>query len=122
MSSGMSSDQIVKNEIKDKVKRFEGIALRIFPDSSNEDQKLVEEGGLTFSYNGVNYGSCDAGWFEQKEIDGNIVEIPLIGLEGTDALNRGSTGNAQYQRFHHALGAVKNGYIGIYYLRKGDIK
>ena len=46
MSSGMSSDQIVKNEIKDKVKRFEGIALRIFPDSSNEDQKLVEEGLL----------------------------------------------------------------------------
>ena len=120
MSSGMSSDQIVKNEIKDKVKRFEGIVLRIFPDSSNEDQRPVEEGGLTFSYNGVNYGSCDAGWFEKKEIDGNIVEIPLIGLEGTDALNRGSTGNAQYQRFHHALGAVKNGYIGIYYLRKGD--
>ncbi len=120
MSSGMSSDQIIKNEIKDKIKRFEGITIRIFPDSSNEDQRLVEEGGLTFSYNGVNYGSCDACWLEKKEVNGNIVEIPLIGLEGTDALNRGSTGNAQYQRFHHALGAVKNGYIGIYYLRKGN--
>ena len=119
MSSGMSSDQVIKNEIKEKIKKFENITLRIFPDSSNEDQKLVENGGLTFSYNGVNYGSCDAAWFEKKNVNGTITEVPIIGLEGTDALNRGSTGNAQYQRFHHALGAVKNGYIGIYYLRKG---
>ena len=120
MSAGMSSDQIIKNEIKDKVKRFPNINLRIFPDSSNQDQELVSEGGLTFSCDGIDYGSCDAGWFEEKIVDGECVEIPLIGLEGTDALNRGSSGNAQYQRFHHALGAVKNGYIGIYYLRKGD--
>lgn len=122
MSTGMSSDQIIKYEIMDKVNRFPNITLRIFPDSSNEDQKLVQNGGLTFSYDGIDYGSCDAGWFEVKTINGRQVEIPLIGLEGTDALNRGSSGDAQYQRFHHALGAVKNGFIGIYYLRKGESK
>lgn len=122
MSSGMSSDQIIKYEIKDKVKKFNNIKLRIFPDSSNLDQQLVKDGGLTFSYNGINYGSCDAGWFEEKIVDGKTIEIPLIGLEGTDALNRGSSGDAQYQRFHHALGAVKHGYIGIYYLREGNSK
>jgi hypothetical protein len=120
MSSGVSSDQIIKNEIKNKVKKFNGINLRIFPGSSNEDQKLVKDGGLTFSYEGIDYGSCDAGWFQEIEEDGEKVEVPLIGLEGTDALNRGSSGNAQYQRFHHALGAVKNGHIGIYYLREGN--
>lgn len=120
MSAGMSSDQIIKYEIIEKVKNYNNIKLRIFPDSSNADQHLIEDGGLTFSYNGINYGSCDAVWFEEKLVDGKLLEVPLIGLEGTDALNRGSTGNAQYQRFHHALGAVKNGYIGIYYLRKGD--
>lgn len=70
MSSGMSSDQIIKYEIKDKVKKFNNIKLRIFPDSSNLDQQLVKDGGLTFSYNGINYGSCDAGWFEEKIVDG----------------------------------------------------
>lgn len=122
MSSGMSSDQIIKYEIIENVDKYPNIILRIFPDSSNEDQKLVNEGGLTFSYNGLNYGSCDAGWFEQREVNGKKVLMPLIGLEGTDALNRGSSGDAQYQRFHHALGSVKSGYIGIYYLRKGDSK
>lgn len=120
MSAGMSSDQIIKYEIIDKVKKFPGINLRIFPDSSNEDQQLVSHGGLTFSFDGVDYGSCDVGWFQEIVVNGKRTEVPLIGLEGTDALNRGSTGNAQYQRFHHALGAVKNGYIGIYYLREGD--
>lgn len=116
MSSGMSSDQIIKYEIVRTVKNYEKIETRIFTDSSYDDQKLVEDGGLTFSFNGVDYGSCDAGWFQ---ISGEE-RIPLIALEGTDALNRGSSGNAQYQRFHHALGAVKNGVIGIYYLKKGD--
>lgn len=121
MSSGISSDQIIKNEIIEKVIncRTEDIVCRIFPDSSDQDQRPIEDGGLTFSFNGVNYGSCDAGWFYRKKIGDQTVYEPLIGLEGTDALNRGSSGNAQYQRFHHALGAVKNGNIGIYYLREG---
>lgn len=117
----MSSDQIIKYEIIDKVNNYrdKGIICRIFPDSSDQDQELIENGGLTFSVNGIDYGSCDAGWFSKKKVGSQVLYEPLIGLEGTDALNRGSSGDAQYQRFHHALGAVKNGNIGIYYLREG---
>jgi hypothetical protein len=113
-----SSDALIKQEIITRL-GFEvnDAVLRIFPEGSNDDQILVEDGGLTFSHDGVNYGSCDAGWFVNDDNTGE--EIPFIGLEGTDALNRGTTGNAQYQRFHHALGAVKRGLIGIYYLRPG---
>ena len=108
----LSSDEIIKREII-KTLGYEcgEITLRIFPEGSNDDQKLFSEGGLTFSYDGVDYGSCDAAW--------HINNTAVIALEGTDALNRGSSGNAQYQRFHHALGAVKNGLIGIYYLKQG---
>lgn len=112
----LSSDEIIKREIIETLgTTVRDLRLRIFPEGSNDDQKLFTEGGLTFSYAGVDYGSCDAGWVYKK--DGKIV--PFIGLEGTDALNRKSSGNAQYQRFHHALGAVKNGLIGVYYLKKG---
>ena len=120
----MSSDQIIKYEIIDTVNdyRSKGIVCRIFPDSSDQDQELIEKGGLTFSVDGIDYGSCDAGWFYKKNTGSESIQEPLIGLEGTDALNRGSSGDAQYQRFHHALGAVKNGNIGIYYLRQGTSK
>ena len=112
----LSSDEIIKLEIKETLgTHVRDLRLRIFPESSTDDQRLFTEGGLTFSYEGVDYGSCDAGWFVKK--DG--VVYPFIGLEGTDALNRKSSGNAQYQRFHHALGSVKNGLIGVYYLKKG---
>ena len=111
-----SSDEIIKREIIQVVGSLRnGCRLRIFPEGSNDDQRLVSDGGLTFKSDSVSYGSCDAGWFFKD----NDKLIPFIGLEGTDALNRGSSGNAQYQRFHHALGAVKEGYIGVYYLRKG---
>jgi len=129
MSSGLSSDKIIKMEILETLGETVGdIYLRIFPESSRQDQIPIGEGGLTFGINGVGYGSCDAAWFDKgkKWLDGFnnklIDDRPVIGLEGTDALNRGSSGNAQYQRFHHALGAVKNGLIGIYYLRKGNKK
>lgn len=113
-------------EIMEKVGTdFKRLYPRIFLHSSNEDQKLFQKGGLTFGYNGVQYGSCDALWFidnqefidpyNQKEIN----EFPVVALEGTDALARGSSGNAQLQRFHHALGAIKAGVIGIYYLKPG---
>ena len=129
MSAGLSSDQIVKNEIIEELGFNKGkIELRIFPEGSNDDQRLFQEGGLTFGYNGVEYGSCDAAWYIDGENwhdgynDKNITQKPVIALEGTDALQRGSSGNAQYQRFHHALGAVKNGLIGVYYLKPGELK
>ena len=110
----LSSDEIIKREIIEKVGfKTNKLKLRIFPQSSNDDQKTVEDGGLTFSYKKINYGSCDAAWFHIETNE------PIIALEGTDALNRKSSGNAQYQRFHHALGAVKRGLLGVYYLKRG---
>jgi len=110
----LSSDEIIKREIIDVIGyQTSELKLRIFPQSSTDDQRKVEQGGLTFSFMGVNYGSCDAAWISKE------TNKPVIALEGTDALNRKSSGNAQYQRFHHALGAVKSGLLGVYYLKKG---
>lgn len=123
-----SSDEIIKREILDTLGyEIKGIKLRIFPQSSNEDQRPFSEGGLTFGFNGVSYGSCDAAWYVDEDwTDGlngkEINKKPVIALEGTDALSRNSAGNALYQRFHHALGGVKNGIIGVYYLKKGTQK
>lgn len=112
----LSSDEVIKREIIDIIGHQIGeLKLRVFPESSNEDRKRFEEGGLTFTHQGVDYGSCDACWYVEDR--GNVK--PIVALEGTDALNRKSSGNAQYQRFHHVLGAVKNGIVGVYYLKKG---
>ena len=124
----LSSDEIIKREIIDNLGYKHGnIKLRIFPQSSREDQNLFSDGGLTFGFDGVSYGSCDACWYTDEEwVDGfnnkTIDKKPVIALEGTDALNRNSGGNALYQRFHHALGAVRNGLVGVYYLKKGTTK
>ena len=122
-----SSDEIIKREIADALKeplKNSPLKLRIFPQSSSDDQKLFSQGGLTFGIKGVSYGSCDAvlyvdePWTDPYDSKSYTMK-PIIAIEGTDALNRRSSGNAQYQRFHHALGAVKDGVIGIYYLRPG---
>ncbi|HUU87964.1 MAG TPA: hypothetical protein VMX17_09435 [Candidatus Glassbacteria bacterium] len=113
----LSSDEIIKREILDFVGVKRGaLTTRVFPEGSTEDQKTFVNGGLTFSYDNLDYGSCDLAWYYTDDT-GN--KVPVIAVEGTDALNRGSSGNAQCQRFHHALGAVKKGLIGIYYLRPG---
>jgi len=129
MSSGLSSDQIVKNQIIEELGyEHERIKLRIFPEGSNDDQIPFADGGLTFGNKDTLYGSCDAAWYIDgvsyfDEISGRTInQKPVIALEGTDALQRGSSGNAQYQRFHHALGAVREGLIGIYYLKPGNKK
>lgn len=112
----LSSDEIIKREIVDFIgPTINNFFVRVFPEGSNDDQKKYEDGGLTFSYDQQDYGSCDCAYVKK---DGSN-EIPVIAIEGTDCLSRGSSGNAQYQRFHHALGAVKNKIIGVYYLRKG---
>jgi hypothetical protein len=108
-----TSDSITKSELIEQfenIKDKNGFELRVFPEGSNDDQVLFEDGGCTFAHKGKTYGSCDGVLFKK-----NII----VGIEMTDALNRGSSGSAQVQRFHHALGPVKNGYYGIYYLRKG---
>ena len=116
----LSSDEIVKREIIDVVGTTVGpYYARVFSEGSNDDQRLFEDGGLTFSYDGQDYGSCDC-VYVRKEKEGE--EIPILAIEGTDCLGRGSSGNAQYQRFHHVLGAVKNKILGIYYLREGTFR
>ena len=124
-----SSDEMIKREIIEEFgTEFADLLLWAFPESSNADQLVFgDHGGLTFGVNGVLYGSCDACWVKKEPwinpYDNKQVSYkPIIALEGTDALNRGSSGNAQYQRFHHALGAVKAGVIGVYYLKKGTHK
>jgi hypothetical protein len=125
----LSSDQLIKQEIIDTIGYSVGkLKLRIFPESSNFDQQLFCDGGLTFGANKLQYGSCDAVWFVDvdKYEDPYTHKIynkkPVVALEGTDALERGSSGDAQYQRFHHALGAIKSNVIGVYYLRPGKSK
>lgn len=121
----LSSDEIIKREIVEKLgTRINSLKLRLFPESSIDDQKMFSDGGLTFGIDAVAYGSCDACWYIDEEwtdpYNNKKTDVkPIIAIEGTDALNRGSSGNAQLQRFHHALGAVKSGLIGVYYLRKG---
>jgi hypothetical protein len=121
----MSSDRLIKQEIFNKVGDVRpDLKLRVFPDTSNQDQKRFSEGGLTFGFNGVSYGSCDAAWVTagvwiDRFDNSNQNPRPVLALEGTDGLNRGNTGNAQYQRFHHALGSVRNGVPSVYYLRRG---
>jgi len=123
-----SSDELIKREIADNLGTVkENYTLRVFPSGSNKDQELFSHGGLTFGVSGVTYGSCDAAWCSSESWidgnDGNEYPIkPILALEGTNALNTGSGGNAQYQRFHHALGAVRNGVVGVYYLRRGRQK
>ena len=113
----LSSDELVKRELIDSIGvKYFNLKARVFPEGSNQDQMSFNEGGLTFSVKKTNYGSCDLAYI----YSGN--NNPYMAIEGTDALNRGSSGNAQYQRFHHALGAVKNGFIGVYYLRKGNLE
>lgn len=116
----LSSDEIVKREIIDHVGTSVGpFYARVFNEGSNDDQKLFSKGGLTFSFENQDYGSCDCAYIT-KDKDNN--ESAILAIEGTDCLGRGSSGNAQYQRFHHALGAVKNKIVGIYYLREGEHK
>ena len=115
----VSSDEFVKREIIQEVgDRVGPYTARVFSEGSDDDQKLFSNGGLTFTYQGQDYGSCDCVYVEKI----NGTDKPILAIEGTDCLSRGSSGNAQYQRFHHVLGAVKQGVFGIYYLRHGDHK
>jgi len=115
----VSSDEFIKREITQEVGLKVGIySARVFSEGSDDDQKLFQNGGLTFTHLGQDYGSCDCVYVERN----NGSDRPILAIEGTDCLSRGSSGNAQYQRFHHILGAVKQGIIGVYYLRKGDHK
>ena len=123
----LDSDEFIKNEVFESVGEPGHSKLRIFQQTSNFDHKDISDGGLTFNYKNLTYGSCDAMWYVEDSfhyigLNKDISIKPVLALEGTDCLSRGSNGNAQYQRFHHALGAVKNNILGVYYLKEGDSK
>jgi len=117
------SDEIIKRELLD-IGDVGNLKLRVFPGGSREDQKHWGDGGLSFGYDNIYYGSCDGAWYLEKEWQDPLSkkachQAPVFAVEGTLALERGSAGNAQYQRFFHVLGAVLSGVTGIYYLRAG---
>lgn len=117
------SDEIIKRELLD-IGEINGLKLRVFPGGSREDQKHWVDGGLSFGFDNVMYGSCDGAWYAEREWTDPLSKrksdsTPILAVEGTLALERGSSGNAQYQRFFHALGAVLSGVVGVYYLRAG---
>ena len=119
------SDEIIKRELGD-IGNVDDLKLRIFPGGSREDQKHWVDGGLAFGYDNVMYGSCDGAWYRDGPWADPLSKrksdaIPVVAVEGTLALERGSSGNAQYQRFFHALGAVLSGVVGVYYLRSGTV-
>jgi hypothetical protein len=88
----LSSDELVKRELIDTIGyEYFDYQARVFPEGSDQDQKKYFEGGLTFSFDKSDYGSCDLAYIDLK----NENKLPFIAIEGTNALNRGSSGNAQ---------------------------
>ncbi|MCF7930968.1 MAG: hypothetical protein K9L02_05635 [Acholeplasmataceae bacterium] len=119
------TDDIIKQELTN-IGNYKDLKMRGFIGSSNYDQQLWIEGGLTFRYNGKSYGSNDFAWYKEEEwtepgTGDKCDSKPIIVVEGTDCLNTRSYGTAQIQRFHHAYGPFMNGgIIGIYYLKEGE--
>ena len=116
------TDDIIKTELG-RIGDYKDLKRRYFVGSSNYDQLLWCDGGLTFGYDGL-YGSNDFAWYREEdwthEYSGKTVDKkPVIIIEGTHCLNTKSYGTAQLQRFHHAYGAFMNGIISVYYLKKG---
>lgn len=115
------SDTRVKETLKEisRNAKIKNLHLRIF-DESNEDQKHWTKGGLTFGPETCFYGSNDAGWFLKKPYVVNNKKIsdftPVLIVEGSYGTETGNTGSAQYARFSHALGAVRDGFIGVYFI------
>ena len=117
------SDEMVKMELL-SIGELGQLKLRVFPGGSFEDQKHWVDGGLCFGDGNVTYDSCDGIWYVDREwtdpLSGRTCsQTPVLAVEGTLALERGSDGNAQYQRFFHVLGAVLSGVMGVYYLKSG---
>ena len=68
-------------------------------EESNDDQKLWNDGGLTFSHDGFEYGSNDFGWYLDKPSMINGIKsktTPVVIVEGTKGINSGNTGSAQF--------------------------
>lgn len=114
------SDTRIKNDLR-SIGDQGSLKLRVF-DESNDDQRPWLDGGLTFSHDGLVYGSNDGAWYKERNwvVNGQKVAsaTPVVVVEGSYGTERGNVGSAQYARFSHALGAVLNGLVGVYFMPK----
>lgn len=127
------SDSRIKETFKQVSRnaQIKNLTLRVF-DESNDDQVHWTKGGLTFGPDSCFFGSNDGGWFLKKPyyIENKKISdfTPVLIVEGSYGTETGNTGSAQYARFSHALGAVRDGFIGVYFIpfesvyRKSDGK
>lgn len=111
------SDTRVKELLKEvhKSSKVKILKPRFFAESK-DDSILWNQGGLTFSYNNLLYGSNDFGWYKNEEsiINGKKSKTkPVIIVEGTFGVSHGNIGSAQFARFSHSLGPVLNGVCGV---------
>ncbi|OLS27446.1 MAG: hypothetical protein HeimC2_11090 [Candidatus Heimdallarchaeota archaeon LC_2] len=120
------SDDFIKEHLRKKLdlRKFHS-RVYLGTGSEKSDQELWINSGLTFSYERLIYGSNDFGiykdhsnWYDPDN-DKSVKEEPVVIIEGTDALNRGSSGDAQAQRLHHLYASAKLSIISIYYLHPG---
>lgn len=112
-----ASDARIKKDLR-QIGSQGKLKLRVF-DESHEDHKQWKNGGLRFGL----YGANDGAWYSDEAwkdpITGEVSDKrPVIIVEGSYGTERGNIGSAQYARFHHALGAVIRGLIGVYFLPK----
>jgi len=114
---GYASDARIKRDLR-SIGNQGKLRLRVF-DESHEDHKPWKDGGLRFGI----YGSNDGAWYFDEQwkdpVSGEICEKrPVIVVEGSYGTERGNIGSAQYARFHHALGPVMRGLVGVYLIPK----
>lgn len=120
------TDDIIKLELSN-IGNYKNLFRRGYVGSCNHDQELWDNGGLTFCFDGLTYGSNDFAWYKNEDWTNpgtgkKCKYKPVLVIEGTHCLNTKSYGTAQIQRFHHAYGSFRCGIISVYYLRKGKYK
>lgn len=119
------SDDVIKSKLKEKLIIKPPLKKRVYIGTGSEkfDQKNWEEGGLTFHYDNIVYGANDFAIYSEENWTSpsgkSCKEKPFIVIEATDALNRGSSGDAQAQRLHHLYPTVRQGILSVYYLEPG---
>ncbi|MCJ7760634.1 hypothetical protein MUP59_05770 [Candidatus Bathyarchaeota archaeon] len=110
-----ASDARIKKDLKEIGSQGK-LKLRVF-DESHEDHRQWKDNGLRFGL----YGASDGAWYLDETwtdpISGEVCDKkPVIVVEGSFGTERGNIGSAQYARFHHALGAVIRGLVGVYFI------
>ena len=118
MSAGLSSDQIVKNEIIEELGfNKEDVELRIFPEGSNDDQKLFQNGKyliVNFEIYDINYNAYNIA----RSITGPTY-YPMVGY----VFNLGKENylKCEYDNFPDKSGKILNAYAYHGYIEDLEI-